>query len=71
MRIPEAARQALDHVAVIADPGRRGYDVFVTNDQNQLADPAETRAIMKSRVHHVRYVRGNGRDCQRDRLVGS
>jgi hypothetical protein len=31
------------------------YQVFVTNDSNQLEDPRETEAIRKSRLHHVRY----------------
>jgi hypothetical protein len=31
------------------------YQVFVTNDANQLDDPDETAAIRKSRLHHVRY----------------
>lgn len=32
-----------------------GFEVFVTNDSSQLDDPEETRAIRRSRLHHVRY----------------
>lgn len=31
------------------------YQVFVTNDVNQLDNPVEAAAIRKSRLHHVRY----------------
>lgn len=42
-------------VNLLRDATVRGYDVFVTNDSNQLDDPDETKAIKKSRLHHVRY----------------
>lgn len=48
-------------VHLLADARTRGYDLFVTNDLHQLSDPAETRAIRKSGLHHLRYeVRGKG-----------
>lgn len=47
-------------VPLLRDAAKENYDVFLTNDSNQLADPAETDAIKKSRMHHVRY--GHRRD---------
>lgn len=47
-------------VPLLRDAGAAGYDVFVTNDWNQLDDPAETDAIKKSRLHHVRYNQRRG-----------
>ena len=41
--------------ALLADAVRRGYEVFLTNDVRQLEDPAETDAIRRSGIHHVRY----------------
>jgi len=32
-----------------------GFDAIVTNDIAQLADPTETKAIAKSKLHHIRY----------------
>jgi hypothetical protein len=40
---------------LLIDAGNRGYQVFITNDLNQLDDPAETDAIKKSKLHHVTY----------------
>lgn len=40
---------------LLADARKAGYEVFVTNDSNQLDDPDETDAIKKSKLHHVRY----------------
>lgn len=42
-------------VPLLHDARAARYEVFVTNDSNQLDDPAETDAIRKSRLHHVRY----------------
>jgi hypothetical protein len=41
--------------ALLKDAAAADYDVFVTNDWNQLDDPSETDAIKRSRMHHVRY----------------
>jgi len=40
---------------VYPDAKRRGYDVILTNDANQLNDADETDAIRRSGLHHVRY----------------
>jgi len=32
-----------------------GFHAIVTNDSSQLQDPAETKAIAKSKLHHIRY----------------
>jgi hypothetical protein len=40
---------------LLRDTTNAHYQVFVTNDSNQFDDPAETAAIRKSRLHHVRY----------------
>ncbi len=40
---------------LLPDAARRGYQVLVTNDKNQLNDPDECRAIRDSGLHHVRY----------------
>lgn len=40
---------------LLRDATNANYQVFVTNDSNQLEDPNETSAIRKSRLHHVRY----------------
>ena len=40
---------------VYPDATRRGYDVILTNDANQLNDADETDAIRRSGLHHVRY----------------
>ncbi|MGW1346521.1 DUF5615 family PIN-like protein [Kribbella sp. NPDC002412] len=42
-------------IPVLRDAARAGYDVFVTNDANQLDDIFETEAIKRSGIHHVRY----------------
>jgi hypothetical protein len=47
-------------IPLLRDAAAAGYDVFVTNDWNQLDDPAETDAIKKSRMHHVRYNQRRG-----------
>lgn len=44
-------------LALLADAHRRGYQVFITNDRNQLNDPTETKAILRSGMHHVLYPR--------------
>jgi hypothetical protein len=41
-------------IPLLRDAGAR-YQVFVTNDANQLDNPDETAAIRRSRLHHVRY----------------
>jgi hypothetical protein len=59
-------RHTVDHATEVRLKGRndvslfrlaneRGYECVVTNDHNQLFDPAETRAIARSGLHHVRY----------------
>lgn len=40
---------------LLRDATKAGYQVFVTNDANQFDDAAETAAIRRSRLHHVRY----------------
>lgn len=40
---------------LLRDAAKRGYEVFLTNDVSQLDDPDETRAIRRSKMHHVRY----------------
>lgn len=42
-------------VRLLTDAKRHGYEVFLTNDRNQLSDPEETKAIKRAGVHHVRY----------------
>ena len=42
-------------VPLLHDARNAQYQIFVTNDTNQLDDPRETDAIRKSRLHHVRY----------------
>jgi len=42
-------------LALRPDAAKRGYEVFVTNDKNQLEDVEESRAIRDSGLHHVRY----------------
>ncbi|OKI22189.1 hypothetical protein [Streptomyces sp. CB03911] len=42
-------------IPLLGDAASKGYDVFLTRDGRQLEDPAETKAIMKSGMHHVRY----------------
>lgn len=51
-------------VALLADAVTRGFEVFLTNDVRQLDDPAETDAIRRSGIHHVRY---RGPPCKSDR----
>jgi PIN like domain len=40
---------------LLQDAARRGYEVFVTNDNAQLDSTEECRAIRDSGLHHVRY----------------
>lgn len=40
---------------VLPDARSRRYQVFVTNDSNQLEDPDECDAIKRSGLHHVSY----------------
>lgn len=42
-------------VPLLKDAAAAGYDIFVTNDWNQLDNPSETDGIKRSRMHHVRY----------------
>lgn len=46
---------------LLPDAARKGYDAFVTNDNRQLTDPEESRAIRDSGMHHIRY----GQDTRR------
>ncbi|MQA64104.1 MAG: hypothetical protein GEU86_22215 [Actinophytocola sp.] len=40
---------------LLRDAAQARYQLFLTNDSNQLNDPDECREIKKSRMHHVRY----------------
>jgi hypothetical protein len=40
---------------LLPDAAKRGFDVILTNDHNQLSDPVEVKAIKRSKLHHVRY----------------
>jgi hypothetical protein len=42
-------------VPLLKEAARQGFEAVVTNDAAQLDDPAETRAIKQSGLHHVRY----------------
>lgn len=42
-------------IALLADAVGKGYQVFLTRDARQLENPDETKAIMRSGIHHVRY----------------
>lgn len=65
-------KQDIDHVhdlrwtskndiQLLADAKVRGYELFITNDRAQLTDPDETRAIKKSKIHHLCYdIKGQG-----------
>lgn len=44
------------------DAKGKGYDAIITHDLAQLEDPAETKAIRDSGMHHVRYTVQTGRD---------
>lgn len=48
-------------LALLPDAAKRGYEVFVTNDKNQLQDVDESRAIRNSGLHHVRYYQDTNR----------
>jgi hypothetical protein len=45
---------------LLPDAAAAGYEVFVTKDSNQLADPVETRLIRQSGIHHVRFQQDEG-----------
>ncbi|WP_042410868.1 hypothetical protein [Streptacidiphilus carbonis] len=60
------ARHQIDHVTrigwsgkkdipLLRDAASKGYNVFLTRDKAQLDNPDETKAIMKAKIHHVRY----------------
>lgn len=53
--VHELGWSAKKDVPLLRDAAKARYDVFLTNDSNQLEDPDETDAIKKSRMHHVRY----------------
>lgn len=40
---------------LLHDAARRGYEIFITNDNAQLDSTEECRAIRDSGLHHVRY----------------
>lgn len=42
-------------VRLLGDAKSHGYEVFLTNDHNQLCNADETKAIKKCGMHHVRY----------------
>lgn len=42
-------------IPLLRDAAKKGYDVFLTRDNAQLDNPDETRAIMRAKIHHVRY----------------
>lgn len=59
--------------AVFRDAQTRGYNAILTNDQNQLADPEELKALRQAKLHHVLYPnppRGSGTAGQA-RVLGS
>jgi PIN like domain len=45
---------------LFADAAQSGYEAFLTNDQGQLDDPLECRAIRDSGMHHIRYRQETG-----------
>jgi hypothetical protein len=45
---------------LLPDAAEAGYEVFVTKDANQLADPTETRLIRRAGIHHVRFQQDEG-----------
>ena len=47
-------------IPLLADAAVKGYEVFLTRDGRQLENPDETKAIMRSRIHHVRYTQTVG-----------
>jgi PIN like domain len=47
---------------LLPDAAKRGYEVLVTNDKNQLHDVDECKAIRASRLHHVRYDTSSGKE---------
>ncbi|WP_333770154.1 hypothetical protein [Streptomyces sp. IBSBF 2435] len=64
-------RHKIDHVTqigwsgkkdipLLSDAASKGYDVFLTRDGRQLENPDETKAIMRSGIHHVRYTQTVG-----------
>lgn len=68
-----SASHVIDHVVdiqwsgkkdkdLIPDARTRGYDVLVTKDSNQLADPEECDALKRAGIHHVRFGQGMGLD---------
>jgi predicted nuclease of predicted toxin-antitoxin system len=40
---------------LIIDAAGKGFDIFITNDRDQLNDPGELKVIKKAGIHHVRY----------------
>lgn len=50
---------------LIRDVGTRNYQLFITNDLNQLNDPEETKAIRKSGTHHL-TVEASGEGLKRN-----
>jgi hypothetical protein len=53
--VPELNWTGKKDLRLLADARSKRYEVFLTNDSNQLSDPKETKAIKKSGLHHVRY----------------
>jgi len=45
---------------LLPDAAKRGFDVLVTQDSNQLQDPEECRLLKKAGLHHVRFKGGGG-----------
>lgn len=39
----------------------KGFDLIITNDRDQINDPAESRAIRRSGIHHLLYPRFGGK----------
>ena len=46
-------------LALLPDAARKGFAAFLTKDGRQLDDPAETAAIKKSGMHHIRFSHGH------------
>jgi PIN like domain len=45
---------------VLPDAKKAGYQMLITRDRAQFADPRECDAIKKSGLHHVRYAQRDG-----------
>ncbi len=48
-------------VELLKRAGSKGFDLIITNDRDQVNDPAESRAIRRSGIHHLLYPRMGGK----------